>query len=213
MFIITAITAIAAIAVIGVGVASGVIPADFLSAGAPSARTVASNESGIGKAPEVNLRPGKDTDIAATEATKKGNKAKQYGNWMVACPDGADNEPEKCSARLAVRDAKRNVTVVNWLVGYNKDSKLLMEITTPTDVLIAPGLQLSMEEGKVQRHPYLSCGPAGCLTRISPDAEMLKGLRKAETVKLGISTPAGKTIIFQITVNGIADGLNALAGL
>lgn len=211
------IIAIGAIAAVSLGIASGVIPTNFLSAGTPAARTgftpaVTSNEVEAGKAPDAKLRPGNDVDIAATEAAKKGNKPTQFGNWMVACPDGAA-EPGKCSARLAIKDTKRNVTVINWLVGYNKDSKLLMEITTPTDVLIAPGLQLSMDGGKVQRHPYLSCGTAGCLTRIAPDAEMLKGLRKTETVKLGISTPAGKTIIFQVKVTGIADGLNALAGL
>ncbi len=200
------IAAIATVAAVSLGFVSGVIPTDFISASTPAAST----ESGTNKAPDVNLRPGRD--IAATEAAKKGNKPTQFGNWMVACPDG-DAEPGKCSARLAIKDTKRNVTVINWLVGYNKDSKLLMEITTPTDVLIAPGLQLSMQEGKVQRYPYLSCGPDGCLTRISPDAAMLEVLRKTETVKLGIATPAGKTIVFQVKVNGIVDGLNALAGL
>ncbi len=201
------IMAIATVAAISLGAASGVIPTNFLFASAPAVRT--------DKAPDVDLRPATGVDLAATKTTKKKNKQTQYGNWIVACPEGADsdNNPEKCSARLAVKDAKRNGTVVNWLVGYNKDSKLLMEITTPTDVLIAPGLQLSMEEGNLLRHPYLSCGTAGCLTRIAPDAEMLMSLRKAEIVKLGISTPAGKTIIFQVKVTGIADGLNALAGL
>jgi len=211
------ITAIATVAAISLGVASGVIPTSFILASTPADRTpaAASNRLEADKASDVDLRPGTQVDIAATEAAKKGSKPKQYGNWMVACPEGtdSDNNPEKCSARLAIKDTKRNVTMINWLVGYNKDSKLLMEITTPTDVLIAPGLQLSMEEGEVQRHPYLACGTGGCLTRISPDAEMLKLLRKAETVKLGISTPAGKTIIFQIKVDGISDGLNALAGL
>jgi invasion protein IalB len=113
--------------------------------------------------------------------------------------------------RLAIRDKERNITVINWLIGYNKDRELLLEITTPVDVLIAPGLKMIIGEGAVQTFAYLSCASAGCVTRIRPEAQMLDDLRQAANVKLTIETPAGKAITFTIQVAGIAESLDALA--
>ncbi len=209
---------VAIVAAIGIGFAAGFISTDFLSSGAPAAQgdlaaAVSSDGVKADAAPDVRLNPSPEADLAATEAATKKNKQTKYGQWTVICPDAPDTEPEKCVARLALIDNKRKVAVVNWLIGYNKDKKLLMEITTPGDVLIASGLRLSLEDGKLQRIPYFSCGPAGCLTRLSPDAALLKRLRKIENVKLGIDGTNGKTIVFTIKMDGIADGLNALAGL
>lgn len=74
-----------------------------------------------------------------------------------------------------------------------------------------PVLKMNIGDGPVQSFVYLSCASAGCLTRISPDSQMLDDLRQAKIVKLGIETPAGKAITFSIEVMGIAESLEALA--
>ena len=206
----------AIIAAAGIGLAAGFISRDFPSTAQPAAQVdqaaaIAPGDLKTGAAPDPGPAAGPDVKVAETEAATQKPRQTEYGQWVFSCMDVPAGEPEKCAARLAVRDTKRNVTVVNWLIGYNKNRELLMEITTPVDVLIQPGLQMGMGDGAARSFPYLSCAPSGCLTRISPDAPMLEALRKAEIVKLSIATTAGKTITFSIKITGIADSLDALA--
>jgi invasion protein IalB len=201
------------IAIAGLAFATGLISTDFLSPRIPATQgDLVENGLKADAVPDIRLGTSFEPDVAASK-TSKNSKQRQYGQWTFGCVDASGAEPEKCFTHLAVRDSKRNVALVNWLVGYTKDSKLQMEILTPTDVLIAPGLQLRIGEAPAQRLPYVFCVSAGCLTRINPDAAMLENLRKADMVKLSIATPTGDTVTFSIKIHGIADGLNALAGL
>ena len=161
--------------------------------------------------PEAAAVSSPQMQVADTQAEQKKNTPQQFGAWVVTCAEVAEGAPKNCVARLAIRDKERNITVINWLIGYNKDRELLLEITTPVDVLIAPGLKMIIGEGAAQTFAYLSCASAGCVTRIRPEAQMLDDLRQAKNVKLTIDTPAGKAITFTIQVEGIAESLDTLA--
>ena len=215
VLLLTALVAI--IAAVGIGFTVGFNSTDFLSAGSPAVEVelpgVTTNDVGADAVPEVRMAASPEAEIAAPAEAAKKTKQTQYGQWTVICPDAPGGELAKCVARLTIRDNTRNVTMIQWLASYNQDSTVLMEIITPTDVLIEPGLQLSIGDTLLQRHPYIFCVPAGCITRISPNAAMLKDLRSADVVKLAITTSAGKQVVFSIKVDGMTDGLNALAGL
>jgi invasion protein IalB len=204
--------AVAVIAAVGLG---SVLALTSIGPGPPAHQVAASTSDGLrtGVDPDQGSAPGPDVKVAETQAAAKQGKQTEYGLWVYSCAAGQAGEPEKCAARLALRDTKRNVTVVNWLIGHNKDGELLMEITTPVDVLIQPGLQFGIGDGAAQSFPYLSCGADGCVTRIRPDAQLLKDLHQAETVKLTIVTPTGKSLVISLKVTGIAESLDALAKL
>ena len=207
------ISCVAVIAAAGIGLAAGYMSGQLSSTAQPAAQA----GQAVAAAPQGEAPPGgelaasPEVKAADTQAAATKDKQTQYGPWVYSCMDVPAGAPKNCVARLAIRDKSRNITVINWLVGYNKDRALLMEITTPVDVLIAPGLNMSIGDGPAQGFAYLSCAAAGCLTRIHPDAQLLEDLRKAKIVKLSIETPAGKAITFAIQVSGFADSLDALA--
>jgi invasion protein IalB len=212
------IASVAIVAAAGIGLAAGFLSTDDPSTTAPAARAdqamaAVSDDLKTGVAPGSQSAAGPVVKLAQEQPAAKQAKPTQYGLWVFSCADAPAGEPQKCAARLAIRDNKRNVTVINWLIGHNKDKELLMEIITPVDVLIGPGLQLGIGEGAAQSFPYLSCTADGCLTRLRPDAQFLDALRQAEIVKLTIATPAGKSLTFSIKVTGLAESLDALAKL
>lgn len=203
------IACVAVIAAAGLGLIAG-----YMSKNVPAA---AQSEQAATAVPDGEAAPGEGpaaspgATVADTPAAAQKGTETQYGPWVYSCMEVPAGAPKNCVARLAIRDKNRNITVINWLVGYNKDRELLMEITTPVDVLIAPGLKMSIADGPAQGFAYLSCAAVGCLTRITPDAQLLADMREAKIVKLSIETPAGKAITFSIEVSGFADSLDALA--
>lgn len=212
MKLIIPIACVAVIAAASLGLAAGYMTGKFPQADtADQTATLAPGDLKTGAEPEAAATAGPEVKVADTQAAAKKGAPAQFGAWVVSCADVPEGSPRSCVARLTIRDKNRNVTVINWLIGYNKDRQLLMEITTPSDVLIAPGLKMTIGEGAAQTFVYLSCAPAGCVTRIRPEAQMLDDLRQAQNVKLTIETPAGKAITFTIQVGGIAQSLDELA--
>lgn len=212
MRLIIPIACVAVIAAASLGLAAGYLSGQFSPAAqADQVAALAPGDLKAGAEPEAAAASSPQVQVADTQAEQKKNPPQQFGAWVVTCAEVADGAPKNCVARLAIRDKERNVTVINWLIGYNKDRELLLEITTPVDVLIAPGLKMVIGEGAAQTFAYLSCASAGCVTRIRPEAQMLDELRQAANVKLTIETPAGKAITFTIQVAGIAESLDALA--
>jgi len=214
MRLIIPIACVAVIAAASLGLAAGYMSGQFSPAAQAdqTQQTAALAPGDLKTGAETEAAANPDVQVADTQAgaTKKSGP-QQFGAWVYSCAEVPEGAPKNCVARLQIRDKNRNVTVINWLIGYNKDRQLLMEITTPSDVLIVPGLKMSIGEGEAQTFAYLSCAAAGCVTRIQPAAELLDALRQAKIVKLTIETPAGKAITFSIQVSGIAESLDALA--
>lgn len=212
MRLIIPIACVAVIAAASLGLAAGYMSGQF-SPGARADQTaaLAPGDLKTGAETETEAAAKPDVQVADTQAAATKGAPQQFGAWVYSCAEAPEGAPRNCVARLQIRDKNRNVTVINWLIGYNKDRALLMEITTPSDVLIAPGLKMAIGDGEAQSFAYLSCAPAGCVTRIQPTAQLLDDLRQTKIVKLTIETPAGKAITFSIQVSGIAESLDALA--
>ncbi len=138
------IACVAVIAAAGLGLIAGYmsknIPATVQPEQAATAVPDGEAAPGEGAAASSGAKVA-DTPVAAPKGTET-----QYGAWVYSCMEVPAGAPKNCVARLAIRDKSRNITVINWLVGYNKDKKLLMEITTPVDVLVAPGLKMSIDD-------------------------------------------------------------------
>ncbi|MFZ5677511.1 MAG: invasion associated locus B family protein [Pseudomonadota bacterium] len=215
MRLIIPIACAAVIAAASLGLAAGYMSGQFSPAAQADqtdrTATLAPGDLKSGAEPEAGAASGPDVQVADTQAAAKKGAPQQFGAWVYSCAEVPEGTPKNCVARLMIRDKNRNITVINWLIGYNKDRQLLMEITTPVDVLIAPGLKMAIGDGAAQSLPYLSCAALGCLTRITPTEQMLGELRQAKIVKLTIETPAGKAITFSIQVSGIGESLAALA--
>lgn len=136
---------------------------------------------------------------------------KKFGSWAVTCPAAGDSTGARCYARMDVIDEKRKVAVISWVVGYNKDQKMLMDVLTPTDVLIDFGMKLTIDTSQPIKLPYISCGLNGCLSRTLIDKPTFGLLQKAKFCSLTILGTNGKEVQIKIKSNGISQAMAAIA--
>ena len=157
----------------------------------------------------VMLAGGNALAQTAKPAAKPKPKVTAFGNWRVVCPpDKTSKVP--CFARLTVTDTKRKINLVNWTIGFNKSGKPLMEVVSPVDVVIAPGVQIALTPGKALKLPYLTCGVRGCMSRVEVDKGLLAMLKAANSAKISISATNGKRINFDLKMTGSAKAITAL---
>jgi invasion protein IalB len=151
----------------------------------------------------------KPAQKAAAKPGKSGKVAvRQFGNWIVSCGPNT-GKVGNCSAQLQLIDAKKKVPLLTWAVGFGEKGTPLMEVVTPTGVLISPGVK--MEIGKVKsQSPYVSCVPLGCSSRFIADKAVVTAMRGAKQAKFVIITLNKQ--IANVTVNpvGTADMLDAM---
>ena len=143
--------------------------------------------------------------VAATETPVE----KTFGAWIVTCPK-EDKSKLKCAARFTVSDTKRNVVIMNWVLGYNAAGKMLMEILSPSDVYIEPGVVVMIGGKEAAKLPYVTCGTAGCLSRVTMNKAMLASLKGTAEATVILAATTGKNIEFKMGIPGVSDALKAL---
>jgi invasion protein IalB len=134
----------------------------------------------------------------------------KFGNWTVACPAKGDKSGARCLAQLALVDAKRKTVLVSWRIGYNKESLLVIDLVTPTEVFVAPGVKIELGNGSVLALPYVSCGIQGCLSRLPIDAATLEKLRGAKSATIAVAATNKKVLQLKLNTTGLGDALKAI---
>ena len=146
----------------------------------------------------------------AQQAAKPAVTQQNIGSWVVTCPANKDPAGPRCSAKMNMVDKNRNVEVMSWTLGFSRDGKFLMEIITPSDVLIQPGLTFAFDNSKNTKMPYFSCGLAGCLSRQTLSAALVDILAKSKTAKFTLATTIGKNITLALNLSQTSEALKAI---
>ena len=134
----------------------------------------------------------------------------QFGGWTVTCEGAADQSGSVCSAAFRVFDKKSNATILTWLVGRNKNGELLTEFFVPTEVLIPPGLVMSLEDGPGYKAEFVACGRSGCKAALPLDAALATELANATKASLTLTASNGKATRFSMGIDGIGAALAEL---
>lgn len=192
---------------------------DWRTATQANAQTEAETEAPAKPKPKPAAKP-KPVPKPAPKSNSNGkaDKAKpadvdtqKFGSWVVSCPTAGDKSGARCFARLTVIDEKRKVVLINWLIGYNKDQQLLMDVLTPTEVDIAYGLNLTLDKSKPLKLPYISCGLKGCISRTLIDQPTFENLRKAKLATISILSTNNKEVKMKIEPVGLPDAMAAIS--
>jgi invasion protein IalB len=142
-----------------------------------------------------------------------GSKAKPkvttFGNWSLICPPDGDTSAAHCFGQLSLINQKQKAAVVVWRVGFDKNRKLLTDMITPTEVFVAPGVQLTVGAATINL-PYVSCGLQGCQSRVLVDAKMLGAMKTAQEGSISLAATNGKKLQLKLKVSGLADILKVL---
>jgi invasion protein IalB len=141
---------------------------------------------------------------------KQPGKTSKFGNWAVVCPPAGDKSGARCVAQLSLIDSKRKIVLVAWRIGLDKSQKLLTDMVTPTDVLIAPGVSLLVGKGPVVKMPYVSCGLQGCLSRTFVNATMLDNLKNTTAATVVLAANNGKALKLKLDTTGVGDALRVV---
>lgn len=170
-----------------------------------------SHSAKSGKQPVVVAQTKTKTDKAtASGAAKRITTTVSYNGWVVTCVRQDKSTSETCSAIFKIIDKKKNATIMSWLVGFNKKKVLMSEIVTPTDVVIAPGVELIIDGGAPIKKPYTACGVRGCKTNFPLSKKLRARLAKAKKVSVTISTLNSRKISFNLGFQGFGKVLTDL---
>ncbi len=184
-----------------VGVLAAMQPLLSTSLGTEKVAEVAdstSAESGAPAAIPVLLAQAQ-SDAANTTTTITTTR----GGWTVTCNQAGDPPVKTCSAEFRVVGGDKKQTVLIWLIGRNKEGRLLAEFVTPSDILIKPGVAVTLDDGKPVQAEYISCtARQGCRASMELTPKIVRDLQAAAKAKIGITLLNGKVMDVQFEVTG-----------
>jgi invasion protein IalB len=158
-------------------------------------------ETLMAQAATKEARPG------AESTTKTVTTTTTHGGWTVTCSEGGTAPDKSCSANFRVINKKNNSVVLVWLIGRNKDGKLLAEFLTLTDIMIQPGVMVTIEEAKPVKADYVSCTSKGCKASLDLTPNLVRQMKEAKKAKLDMTILDGQVIQFAMDIPGIDKAL------
>lgn len=132
-----------------------------------------------------------------------------FDDWRVICPPLRQAD-SSCQLRQDLLNAKSRAEVAH-LVMANGAGAPVLTATLPYDVLIQPGLGLSLDGGKVQVFPFQTCDGTGCVARIPIDEALRKALRAAKQGRLLFAGLDKKVIALAFSLHGFSEAEAAFA--
>jgi invasion protein IalB len=151
---------------------------------------------------------------ASTKASRAGAADRttvtmQYGGWKVTCDEGG--EQTVCSAAFRILDQNTKQTILTWLLGRSSDGRLLTEFFVPTEVMIGPGVSVSLEDGPAYTADFVACGKSACKAVLPLDPALVTELASATKATLSLTGTNGKVTRFTMGIEGIDAALAELS--
>lgn len=132
-------------------------------------------------------------------------------NWALSCRENSPEAGKKqCSAINRITDQKTGQVLFVWLVGKNKEQQLVSSFQTPTGVLIAPGLDLILNDQRARKISFVACDERRCDASLLMDQKFTDELKLAQEASAQIVSVTGHNILFKINPKGIQDIVAAL---
>lgn len=171
------------------------LPAFDEAAKAAAAPGVTSGAGGSGGAPTLFAQVQSITTTTTTTT---------HGGWTVTCSQAGEPPTKTCSAAFRVVSNENKALVLIWLLGRNKEGKLLAEFITPSDILIRPGVTVVLNESKQLKAEYVSCtAQQGCRASVELTSKTTRDLRSTARAKIGITLFSGQVMEVAFEILGI----------
>ncbi len=199
------IAALAMLAIVGLAVMAFVPSATekLASAFRSSTTAIASQPQQVAQAPA-----GKSSRSAGDAENTRTTRS--FGGWTVVCNEGGEPVRKVCSANFRVINKENNANLLVWLVGYNAEGQLLSEFLTLTDVLIQPGVAVTLQGGQPVTAPFVECSTRGCKARLGMSGDFVAQLKSATSATIAVTRLDGQIIQFQMEIPGIDEALAEL---
>lgn len=146
--------------------------------------------------------PAAPTEAEGTMATNPNTTTQTYGGWSVVCNDSGDGQKPICTANYRVINTQTNSNILVWLIGRNAEGALLSEFLTLTDLLIQPGVVVTLEGAAPVKAEFVECMTNSCKARLEMTPEFVQQLKTAEKVTLDLVRLDGKVVQFGMDIRG-----------
>ena len=143
---------------------------------------------------------------------------KSMGDWQVTCAYGANGAKVGCEAALRVLQAApaqqgkpaSNRVVLIWTLAKGANAVITSRIETQTGVLIAPGLQVSVDSAPPRILPFTYCTPASCTALVGMDAAFQQEANAARKAAFTVQAVDGQAYTYTFGPTGIDRALAAV---
>ena len=196
---VTSLGSLASAASLAFGIMIGLLQSSPLLAASEAAGMRPVEAKKIQLAEETGSK--KNLEIVPDNSTTK--RTTTYGGWTVNCSETIEPPEKLCSASFRIVDKQKNSNILVWLFGRNAKEKPLSEFLTLTDVLIEPGVVLTLDDGKPLRAGYVYCSSSGCKASIDLTKSLIQRLKTAKKAKVEVTCLDGKVIQFAMEIPGI----------
>ena len=132
------------------------------------------------------------------------------GDWTLNCGVNPQTLKKQCTIAQQVKDEKSKSVVFAWLIGNDGDGNLVAVWQTPTGVLVNKGVMVDIGSVTPTAVPYTSCVDGRCEAIASLDPNFVIALAKATRATATIYTVNGQDLTFKLSVNGLAEAIDAV---
>ena len=182
-----------------------------LAAGAMAlAAVVMSGANPPGSKAQTPPQSRNETQPLMVAAADRKTVTMQFGGWTVTCDEAGDPPQTVCSAAFRILDKNTNSTILTWMLGRSKDDQLLTEFFVPTEVLIEPGVSVSLEDGPSYKADFVACGRSACRAVLPLDAAIVSELASATRATISLTASNGRVTRFSMGIEGIEAALAEL---
>lgn len=151
-----------------------------------------------------------EVDKQAPQPTVTVLRGKPIGDWIFNCGMNPQTSKKQCTIAQQLTDSKTKSVVFAWLIGNDGAGNLVAIWQTPTGVLVNRGVVIDVGTAKPIAVPYTSCIAGHCeaIANLAPD--FIKSLINATSATATVYTLAGQSLTFTLSVNGLAQAIDAV---
>lgn len=129
------------------------------------------------------------------------------GDWLYDCEDG---DKSVCVVAFQIADKATGNITFSWLIGSDPTGKFQAVWQTPTSILVNRGIVLDAGTEKPITLPFTACVPGFCEAAANLAPDFIETLLKTNKASATVQAVSGKALTFNISVDGLADGIIAL---
>jgi invasion protein IalB len=132
-------------------------------------------------------------------------------NWTVTCTlADQPNAKRRCSAELRIAQTESNGqqrVVFTWIMAM-QEGKATSVVSSPTGVLMGPGVQVKIGDKETKTITYSLCQPDHCESIFPLDEATTKALLGSQSADFSIVAVTGSPVKFTATLKGIDEALS-----
>ncbi len=131
-----------------------------------------------------------------------------YEDWRTECAARSE-EQGACEMFEVIVDNKTGQPLAR-LAFAQRDGDLILAVTLPYEVLLEPGVGLSLNGGPVEVYQFRTCNTLGCIMTVPVTDELQANLEKSDNGRLIYAGLDAQTKGIDFPMHGFGDALAAL---